>query len=303
MDTLRDRYLNPFTDFGFKKIFGTELNKDLLIDFLNEVIRERGRITDVNYRVTEQLGIMEADRRAIFDIYCQSESGERFIVELQKAKQNYFRDRSIYYATFPIQEQAQKGEWDYRLDPVYMVGVLDFVFNDEHRDKTVVTEVRLMDTRTREVFYDKLAFIYLQMPNFTKVEEQLETHFDKWLYVLKHLPDLQERPARLQERVFARLFEIAEIAKFTAEERHAYEDSLKHYRDLKNTIDTAREEGRAEGEQIGLEKGRAQGEHDGIKMGKIEVARALLSRGMNEAEISRLTGLPQEEIERIAKGR
>ena len=130
MSALKDKYINPLTDFGFKKLFGSEPNKILLIDFLNQILPDKHQIKDLTYSRNEQLGLNELDRKAIFDLYCTGESGERFIVELQKAKQNFFKDRSIYYASFPIQEQAQKGNWDYRLEPVYTVGILDFIFDD-----------------------------------------------------------------------------------------------------------------------------------------------------------------------------
>jgi predicted transposase/invertase (TIGR01784 family) len=105
---LKDKYINPFTDFGFKKLFESEPNKDLLIDFLNSVLPPHHRIKDLTYTKNEYLGSVEIDRKAIFDLYCTAENGERFRVEVQKAKQNWFKDRSVYYATFPIQEQAQK---------------------------------------------------------------------------------------------------------------------------------------------------------------------------------------------------
>jgi len=297
----RERYINPFTDFGFKRLFGEEPNKDLLLDFLSELLRkEKGNIREITYLKSEHLSRI-GERRAVFDIYCENEKGEKFIVEIQKAKQNFFKDRSIFYATFPIQEQAVRGDWNFELRAVYTVGILDFVFDDEDKDRTVVTEVRLMDTEKKTVFYDKLTFIYLQMPNFTRTEEQLETHFDKWLYVIRNLSSLQERPPKLQERVFEKLFEIAEIEQFSYEERMAYEDSLKHYRDLKNSIDTAkaegRAEGRAEGEKIGIEKGEKAGIEKGKKEKASETARNLLSLGVLTVEqIAVATGLDIEEI-------
>ncbi len=150
-------YLNPFTDFGFKKLFGEEYNKDLLIDFLNQLLKkEQGCIKTLTYLKNEQLGRSEADRRAVFDLY-----------------------------------------WP----------------------------------------------IYLEMPKFEKTLEQLESRFDKWLYVLKNLERLHDIPEKFKDRIFRKLFAAAEIAKFTPEEAMAYEDSLKVYRDLKNSIDTAHEEG------------------------------------------------------------
>lgn len=250
-----DRYINPLTDFGFKRIFGTEPNKALLIDFLNVVLPERHRISDLSYRNSENVGNSALDRKAIFDLYCQSDRGERFIVEIQKAKQNFFKYRSVYYATFPIQEQALKGNfWNYHLSPVYTVGILDFVFDDHKDDETLLHTVELKDQACK-VFYDKLKFIYLELPKFQKPLEALESHFDKWLYLLRHLPDLDDPPEPLRESTFMQLFEIAEIANFSPMEQGAYEDSLKYYRDLNNVVDTSRQEGRKEGREEGLEEG------------------------------------------------
>ena len=118
-------YINPLTDFGFKKLFGEEPNKDLLISFLNTLLPERHQIAELQYTKNEYQGVSPVDRRAIFDLNCMSSSGERFIVELQKVKQRYFKDRSLYYSTFAIQEQAKQGDWDYKLSTVYTIGILD----------------------------------------------------------------------------------------------------------------------------------------------------------------------------------
>jgi len=289
---MKDRYINPFTDFGFKKLFGSEPNKDLLIDFLNELIKERGRIQTLTYLKAEQLGLSEAERRAVFDLYCESETGEKFIVELQKAKQKYFKDRSVFYSTFPIREQAQRGEWDFQLNAVYTVGILDFVF-DEDKDSPDYFHhhVQLMETRRKKVFFDKLTYIYLEMPKFTKTEDELQTHFDKWLFIIKNLPLLQERPRRIQERVFQRLFEAAEIARFDPSERAAYEESIKIYRDLKNVIDTGREEGWEEG----LVQGREEGRLEAAK----QMAQQMKTAGEPLAKIVAYTGLPAEDIREL----
>jgi predicted transposase/invertase (TIGR01784 family) len=150
---MKDRYINPFTDFGFKRIFGEEINKDLLIDFLNELLKGEQFIADLAYKKTESLSKTTIDRKAIFDLYCENDKGEKFIVEIQKTKQKFFKDRSIYYSTFPITEQAEQGEWNYELQAVYTVAILDFTFDDEDHDKTVVSHVQLMDTAKKRVFY------------------------------------------------------------------------------------------------------------------------------------------------------
>ncbi|MEN8444540.1 MAG: Rpn family recombination-promoting nuclease/putative transposase [Cyanobacteria bacterium J06555_13] len=281
----QERYINPLTDFGFKRLFGTEPNKALLIDFLNVILPARHTISDLSYRNSENVGNTELDRKAIFDIYCKSESGERFIVEIQKAKQNFFKDRSVYYSTFPIQEQAQKGGWNYQLSAVYTVGVLDFIFDDHKNDGTILHTVELRDQDCK-VFYDKLKFIYLELPKFTKTVDQLESHFDKWLFLLKHLPDLNDPPQALQSQTFKQLFEVAEIANFSPAEQDAYEDSLKYYRDLNNVVNTSRQEGREEGREEGRKEGREEERSRSLKK-----QRALLIR-----QLSRKLGTLSEQL-------
>ncbi len=286
---IKDKYISPFTDFGFKKLFGTEINKDILMDFLNELLKkDEGKIVDLNYLPLEQLGRSIDARKAIFDIYCENQKGEKFIVELQKAPQNYFKDRSVYYSTFPIQQQAQKGLWDFKLEAVYTIGILDFVFTEDQDNQEVFHhEVKLVDQSTQKVFYDKLTYIYLEMPKFKKTEEELETHFDKWLYVLRNLEDLTKRPEKLQEKIFAKLFEQAELANYSEQEYTEYEHSLKIYRDLNNVIETAE----SKGEKRGIAKGE-------IKKAK-EIARSLLEEGLPIELIMKATKLSKKEIEQL----
>ena len=293
MAEFTERYINPFTDYGFKKLFGEEPNKDLLLDFLNVLLKEeQGVITDLTYLKSEHLGTSEVDRKAIFDLYCENERGEKFIVELQKTKQNFFKDRTVYYSTFPIREQAKRADWNYELKPVYTIAILDFVFDEDKNDPTKFRyDIKLTDIETKEVFYDKLTFIYLEMPKFNKTVDELETRFDKWLYIIRNLNRLDKVPDKLRERIFEKLFETAEIAKFTPDQVRFYEDSLKYYRDLKNSLDTARDEGLQEGIEKGIEKG--------IKKEKLEVAENALKLGLSVDDIIKLTGLSKQAIEQI----
>ena len=294
---LTGRYINPLTDFGFKKLFGSEPNKDLLIDFLNQILPNR-QISDLSYTSGEQQGNSEFERDAVFNLYCTGGDGERFIVEMQKAKQNYFKDRSVFYSSFPIQEQAPKGDWNFKLNYVYSVGILDFVFDEHKEDSAFYHVVELKDQRC-DVFYDKLKYIYLELPKFVKTESELETSFDKWLYVLRHLAELNDRPAKLQERIFKRLFKAAEIAGFTPTERKAYEESLKKYRDLTNVVNTARDEGFEQGREEGREQGREEGREEGRELRSIEIARELKGLGVDTAAIIKATGLSATEIEAL----
>ena len=285
----REKYIDPYTDFGFKKLFGTELNKDLLISFLNSLFNNSAKeIKDVKYLNGEHLGDGYGDRRSVFDVYCMTEDGSRFIVEMQKAEQEYFKDRSVYYATVPIREQAPKGKWDYHLEGVYTVGVLNFVFPDnEYPADSYVHEVKLKDTDDNHIFYDKLTFVYLEMPKFNKTEDELETMFDKWMFALRNLSRLMERPRALQERIFKRLFDQAEIANFNDQERREYEESVKDYRDYYSTVKTAHKKGKAEG----IAEGRAEGH--------MEDARKMKADKMSTELISKYTGLTAEKIEAL----
>jgi len=278
-----DKYINPLTDFGFKKLFGTEPNKEILIDFLNQLLPSNKKIKNLTYTKNEHVGSNKLDRKAIFDLYCENEKGEKFIVEMQKAKQNYFKDRSVYYSTFPIQEQAKRGEWNYQLTDIFTIGILDFVFNDSS-SKNYISTVKLKD-QDNQVFYDKLSFIYIELPKFKKKESQLTSKFDKWIYVLRRLSYLENRPASLKEKVFEKLFESAEIAKFSKDEKQAYEESLKYYRDIKNVVDTSKQEGREEGRE---ER-------------NIEIIKKGLKEGLSIEILVKLTGLNIEDIKEIQK--
>ena len=279
---IKDRYINPYTDFGFKMLFGTEVNKELLISFINSLLHGREKIKTLTYLNTEQLGTSETDRRAVFDVYCENEKGEKFLVEMQRGEQQFFKDRSLYYATFPIREQAQRGDWDYELQRVYVIGILNFRIDGTRPDQ-YSHEVQLTDNATGEVFYDKLTFIYLEMPKFNKPVDGLESMFEKWLFVLKNLSRLLERPAALQERVFTKLFEAAEIAKFDKEDYEAYEESLKALRDWQNILETA--------EKKAMEKGRMAG--------KLEMVRQMKSAGVPIDVIAQCSGLSAEEINHL----
>lgn len=297
LQELKERYINPYTDFGFKRLFGTEMNKDLLISFLNSLlVGSEKEIEDVQYLNGENLGDSYGDRRSIFDVYCMAKDGSRFIVEMQKAEQVYFKDRSVYYATAPIRQQAPKGEWDYHLDDVYTVGILNFEFpNGEYPADSYRHEIKLKDVEDNHVFYDKLTFIYLEMPKFTKNEGELETMFDKWMFVLHNLSRLLERPMALQDRVFKKLFEQAEIARYSESERRQYEESKKMFWDNYSTIKTAEEKGVQKGIQEGLRLGR----QEGIEKEKIETIRRLRAIGLTLGQIAQGVGMDVEDVRKL----
>ena len=277
MNRIEGRYISLLTDFGFIRIFGTKPNKDLLINFLNSLFDGFQVIKDVKYLNSEHVGDVFAERKPIFDVYCENEKGEKFIVEMQNA------------SIFPIREQAPKGaDWNFKLDHVYIVALLNFDLEVEAFDKNDINhDVGLLDKKTHKVFNDKLSFKYVEIAKFDKTEDELVTLYDKWLYVLKNLSRLDERPAALKEKVFTKLFEEAEIAKFTPTELKEYEDSLKAYRDIKNSIDTA------------LEKGREEGRAESKNLKVIQIAKKMLAAGMDIDTVINMTDLSKSEIEKL----
>ena len=283
------KYINPFTDFGFKKIFGEEASKPLLIDFLNALLPLESKIKEISFKNTEQLGQTELDRRAIYDIYCENENGEKFIVELQKAKQNYFIERTIYYSTFPIREQAEKGGWNYDLKAVYCVGILDFTFDDYETEpeKSEVIHTIKLKNQNGKIFYNKLTYIYLEMPNFTQTEDQLKTRLDQWLYFIKNLEDFESIPGIFKDEVFTWAFEKAELAKYGPLELQNYENSLKVFRDNKNTFDYAK--------QTAHDEGKIAGKIEG----KMELIIQMKKRGFAIKDIADITGFSKNEIEKM----
>lgn len=283
---MAEKYINPHTDFGFKRLFGSECNTELLISFLNTIFHGKQNIQKVTY-------INSESRPGFFVVRCENDKGEKFIVEMQNVYQEFFKDRTIYYSTFPIREQAQRGgDWDFHLNPVYTIGLLNFNFADGLENaKRWHHEVKLMEVDTHEVFYDKLTYIYVEIPKFDKKESELESMYDKWMYVLKNLSNLMQRPAALQERVFTRLFEQAEISKFDKQELKLYEDSVNAYRDIVNAIRTAEKKKYAEG--------RAEGRAEGEKKAKEKIASNLLALGVPIETIMQASGLSEEEIKNI----
>ena len=295
------KYINPYTDFGFKKLFGTEANKDILIDFLNEIVNKEHKIKDLTFNNTENFGDLEQDRKAIFDIYCETFSGEKIIIEMQKAKINFFKDRAVFYTTFPIKEQAEKGNWSFELRPVYCIAILDFEFDKGVKRANYRSDVSLKNQYCEE-FFNKLKYIFIEMPKFNKKENELETHFEKWLYFLKHLADLDSIPDILKEKVFEKGFKTAEIAALDKPQHEAYEKNLLQYWEMTSAIDTAFEDGIEQGIEKGIAKGMEQErskQEELRKQEKLETTRKMLAEGLDIKMISNICGLSIAEIKKL----
>ncbi|MDD5271773.1 MAG: Rpn family recombination-promoting nuclease/putative transposase [Methylovulum sp.] len=196
-----------------------------MLDFLNQLLPPHHQIAELSFKNPEKMPSTAKERKAIFDIYCQNAQGGRFIVEMQKAKVKFFKDRSLFYSTFPIKEQAKKGGWDFRLMPVYLIAILDFVYDEKKEASKFRRDVCLKD-QDGDLLYDKLHFKFPQMPLFTKQEHELDSHVDKWLYFLKNLENFDHIPAILNEPIFQKGFGIAELAHLKPKQLDDYQKSL-----------------------------------------------------------------------------
>ena len=300
------KFINPFTDMGFKRIFGQELSKPLLIDFLNNLLTGERHIVDVQFLDKEQVGRFDEDRSPIYDVYCLTDSGEHIIVEMQNREQPHFRERTLYYSAEAIVRQGERGTmWNYDLKAVYLVAFTNFSFGELPGNFRI--DVGLTDLSNGELFCDKLRLIYLQLPLFNKEADDCSNDFERWIYVLKNMETLNRLPWAAKDSVFQRLAEIAEVSALTKEERVKYDYALKRFRDTLNAMAGARMEGLAEGMEKGMEKGMAEGMEKGMAEGMekgrksqaVETAKLMKEKGYNVADIAELTGLQPEAIEEL----
>jgi len=272
------KFINPFTDVGFKRIFGQEFSKPLLLDFLNCLLVGERRITSLQLLDKEQAAEYDGDRSPIYDVYCETDSGEKIIVEMQNRDQPNFKERTLYYASEAIVRQGQRGTlWDYDIKAVYLVAFTNFTIVDVSSDFRV--DAGLTDLKTGRFFSDKLRLIYLQLPLFVKEAEECVTDFERWIYVLKNMETLNRLPWAAQNAVFQRLAEVGEVSALTKDERIKYDYALKKFRDTYNTIRGAEQKGRAEG--------------------RAEVVKAMRSKGYTDEDIILITGISPEELEKI----
>lgn len=280
------RFINPWVDRGFKLLFGREISKDLLIDFLNDLFEGERRITDLTFLNVELPAETVEGRGAVFDLKCKDAEGSVFIVEVQNAPQSYFYERGLYYLCRAVCEQGQRGpRWKFGLYPVYGIFLLNF---KSGRTDKLRTDIVLADKDTGQQFSNKIRQIYLEMPFFTKEEDECETPFEMWLYVLKNMDKLDRMPFKAQKQLFEKLEKIAGITNLTREERLEYDEALKVYRDYHNIMDYAEEKGRDEG----LAEGIMKGEIKGIK----RTAKNFKEEGIPLHIIKKCTGLSEEEI-------
>ena len=270
-------FIHPLTDWGFKKIFG---DKELLLDFLNSLLEGERVITELEYLNTEQLSEEYDGRRTVYDLYCKTDTGEYIIVEMQNREQTFFKDRALYYMSQSVVKQAQKGKgWRFSLTAVYGIYFVNFLLDKNERGEHFCKDIALIDKRTGKVFNNKFRQIYIELPRFMKSEADCNNFLEYWIYNLVNMNKLNETSFKDRKAIFDRLEQVASQANLTDEERARLDEDWKNYNDFFNTVDFARDEGRAEE--------------------KLEIAKKMKAKGQPLDLIVEFTGLSIEEIEKL----
>ena len=296
-------FINPLSDFGFKRIFGKEgRSEEFLIDFLNELFHDDpvlSNIVSIKYKNVEKSRNHEDDKAIQYDLYCETNTGHRFIVEMQRQNKRNFRDRVTYYLSRAISDQGlhtKEGEsWEFDLIPVVGVFITNFVVPG--LEPKLLVHGKFLDPDSGETVLDKVRCTFIQLRQFNKDASECKTGFDKWIYILKNMETLQDIPFKTKkDRIFERLAELGKVAKLNEEERIQYDRDLKWARDYNAEMKYAREMAAEEGRAEGLAEGRAEGREEGRAEEKLMTAKNLKTLGVDLETISKATGLTEEEM-------
>ena len=241
------KYADLLNDEVFKLVFGRESTKDVMIEFLNQVILDR-KILDLEFIDKEMHPIERDAKGTVYDMFCKTDDGSRIIVEVQRRKQPFYPERALYYSTFQIQRQVEAGTEYYDFLPVYVVSILDFKMDDDPDANAVRTAYRLYEEASHKLLTDRVTFIFIELPKFTKTVEELDGNILEGMYFcFKNMTELESRPEVLDHQIFTKIFDVTELYNMDQDTRDKVLDNMTTERDLKNQMIYAREEGREEG--------------------------------------------------------
>ena len=300
------RFADPTVDFAFKRIFGTEAYKQNTVNLLNAVIPDIG-IVDVKFINNELVGETADSRKSVIDVCCEDASGKKFIIEMQRASQEHFRERTLFYASKFIALLGRAGDWDYRLPPVYVVSVLDFPLGRldvGNLNGRYLLHYTLQDTETFEKMSGGTEFFFLGLRDFEKSGRKFANDIEKWIYLLKNSSSLKEIPGTFKgDAKFSSYFEACDRAGFTRDEELQYVKDMMTRNDIENSkreaCARAKAEGKAEGRSEGKAEGLAEGLAEGAEQKQREVARKMKAEGIPAETITKCTGLTAEEVEAL----
>lgn len=275
------KYANVLIDSVFKKIFGTEKNKDMMIALIEQVLPGK-KISGIKYTNTVQINPNPGKHDSVFDVECtDAVTGERFDVEIQKGYQPWFPERALYYSSFMIGKQLSKGKSYYKYPPVYVISLVNFELDKTSND--FIHRNSLRNDLTNKLLTDRLNLIFLELPKARSFDTPGVGILEKTCYAFHNMTTFDDRPEGLQGKFFEKLFDLCEIANFAPEERAEYEKAMNTERDIQNQIQWAREEGLAEG----------------MEKKAVETAKNFLSLGVSPEIVSKATGIAVKDLPSI----
>lgn len=284
------KFLDPKNDFAFKKIFGTEKNKDILIHFLNDMLtfKEKYPVEDVTFLKTVQDPETAAKKTSIVDILCRDEKGNQYIVEMQVVKEKGFEKRAQYYAAKAyVSQMVEKGKYE-DLKEVIFLAITDFIMfpqRKEYKSEHVILDIETHDHHLRD-----FSFTFFELPKFHKNRDELTNVVEKWLYFFKHAEETSEKDLQKiigQDEIIERAYEALNRFSWNEAELNTYEQEQKYEWDQIAIMDQKYDEGM----EKGMEKGRYERD--------MEIAKAMVLKGIDIQTIEGITGLSQEEIKKF----
>ena len=297
------KFLDPKNDVAFRKIFGSEEHKDILITFINDILelKDNDQIEDVEFLSTIQDPEIASKKQSIVDVLCKDKNGVQIIVEMQVAPTRGFEKRAQYYAAKAYSRQLNKGkEVDGKyenLKEVIFIAIADYtVFPDKKEFKS---EHIMLDKKTYEHDLKDFSFTFIELPKFKKKKiEELTSIVDKWCYFFKYAAKTSEADMTKIASSYQTIgdaYEVVNQYNWNEKQLIAYDQEKKRVWDNIAAMDYQLDRVRKEGREEGMEKGMEKGE----KQKAIKIAKKLLASNLSPEFISDATGLNLKEIEEL----
>jgi predicted transposase/invertase (TIGR01784 family) len=294
------KFADPKNDVAFKKIFGNEKHKNILISFLNSVLdfKELKKIVDVKLANPYQVPKIPELKETILDIKATNQNGEEFIVEMQKKNLGDFHKRSLYYTSKAYVSQLPKGKDYSKLKKVYFIGILNF---NIFENRNFISRHLIINQETNTQDLSDFEFSFIELKKFNKELKDLESVLDKWIYFIKNVSNLDFIPKEYESlEEFKDAFEIVTQTSWNKKEMEIYDYvGLKEFDEI-NALRTAKKIAQEEGRAKGIEEGRKAGKEEGKQEEKIKIAKNLLDV-LDDETISTKTGLEIEVIKNLRK--
>jgi predicted transposase/invertase (TIGR01784 family) len=296
------KYAPLFSDWAFKKVFGNKGGEPLLMALLNDFLARvlPYEITSIKYLPTEVLGATFGSKKVIFDILCEDENGNAYLVEMQNAKLKNAGDRLRLYIARIQSESLESGDKSYKLPSAFFIGFLNY---NRNKSEFYFTEECWFNLQTKEIVSKKDFRVFVELPKFDKLPCECESFRDKVIWLFKNLHVIEERPEHFNEALFDRIFSVIEISKLTGDDLIAYRRSMENIDEWQLAVDCAVEDAIEETTEVvsaeWYKKGMNEGRAEGISEGVTQAAKRMLEKGLDPAFVADTTGFPIEQIKAL----